>query len=130
MTHTPLTTYTLKRLRQANPWACTEHHPRRELCFFTFAVDGRVGYNSDRLLEEVRQIGAGGGGIYVRTGLEAAAAALAESTNQVKHIILLADGADSEQKEGVEQLVGSLVAEGATWHTTVTISSVASPPPR
>lgn len=62
----------------------------------------------------IRQIGAGGGGIYVRTGLEAAAAALANSPNQVKHIILLADGADSEQKQGVEPLIASLVAEGVT----------------
>ncbi len=62
----------------------------------------------------IRQIGAGGGGIYVRTGLEAAAAALADSPNQVKHIILLADGSDSEQKEGVEPLIASLVAEGVT----------------
>ena len=30
------------------------------------------------IIGEIRQIGAGGGGIYVRTGLEAAAAALAE----------------------------------------------------
>ena len=62
----------------------------------------------------IRQIGAGGGGIYVRTGLEAAAAALAGSPNQVKHIILLADGSDSEQKEGVEPLIASLVEEGVT----------------
>ncbi len=62
----------------------------------------------------IRQIGAGGGGIYVRTGLEAAAAALAGSPNQVKHIILLADGSDSEQKEGVEPLIAALVAEGVT----------------
>ncbi|MCA9924685.1 MAG: VWA domain-containing protein, partial [Anaerolineales bacterium] len=56
----------------------------------------------------IRQIGAGGGGIYVRTGLEAAAAALANSPTQVKHIILLADGADSEEKEGVPELIAGL----------------------
>ena len=67
----------------------------------------------------IRQIGAGGGGIYVRTGLEAAAEALAQSPNQVKHIILLADGADSEEKEGVPELIDALTAEG------VTISTVA-----
>lgn len=72
----------------------------------------------------IRQIGAGGGGIYVRTGLEAAAAALADSPNQVKHIILLADGADSEQKEGVEPLIASLVEEGVT----VTAVSIGSGP--
>ncbi|MCA9971018.1 MAG: VWA domain-containing protein [Anaerolineales bacterium] len=65
----------------------------------------------------IRQIGAGGGGIYVRTGLEAAAEALASSPNQVKHIILLADGADSEQKEGVPELIDALTAEGVTIST-------------
>ncbi len=65
----------------------------------------------------IRQIGAGGGGIYVRTGLEAAAEALAQSPNQVKHIILLADGADSEQKEGVPELIDALTAEDVTIST-------------
>lgn len=65
----------------------------------------------------IRQIGAGGGGIYVRTGLEAAAEALAQSPNQVKHIILLADGADSEQKDGVPELIEGLTAEGVTVST-------------
>jgi uncharacterized membrane protein len=68
----------------------------------------------------IRQIGAGGGGIYVRTGLEAAAVALAQSPNQVKHIILLADGADSEQKEGVPELIRGLTEEEVTI-TTVSI---------
>ena len=68
----------------------------------------------------IRQIGAGGGGIFVRTGLEAAAEALANSPTQVKHIILLADGADSEEKEGVPQLIEGLTAEGVTV-TTVSI---------
>jgi uncharacterized membrane protein len=65
----------------------------------------------------IRQIGAGGGGIYVRTGLEAAAQALAQTPNEVKHIILLADGADSEQKEGVPELIDGLTAEGVTIST-------------
>ncbi len=70
----------------------------------------------------IRQIGAGGGGIYVRTGLEAAAQALVQSPNQVKHIILLADGADSEEKEGVPELIDGLVAEDVTI-TTVSIGN-------
>lgn len=68
----------------------------------------------DEAIALIRQIGAGGGGIYVRTGLEAAARALAESPNEVQHIILLADGADSEQKEGVPDLIEALTAEGVT----------------
>jgi uncharacterized membrane protein len=62
----------------------------------------------------IRQISAGGGGIYVRTGLEAAAEALSQSNNPVKHIIVLADGADSEEKEGVPELLAALTAEGVT----------------
>jgi uncharacterized membrane protein len=65
-------------------------------------------------INQIRQMGAGGGGIYVRTGLEAAAEALAQSSSQVKHIIVLADGSDSEQKEGVPQLLDALTAEGVT----------------
>ncbi len=73
--------------------------------------------DKERAIGLIRQIGAGGGGIYVRTGLEAAAEALAGSPNQVKHIILLADGADSEQKEGVPELIDALTAEGVTVST-------------
>jgi len=74
------------------------------------------------IIAQIRQIGAGGGGIFVRTGLEVAADALAQSPNQVKHIILLADGADSEEKEGVPELIEGLTAEGITV-STVAIGS-------
>jgi uncharacterized membrane protein len=62
----------------------------------------------------IREIGAGGGGIYVRTGLEAAAEALAQSPTAIKHIIVLADGSDSEEKEGVPELLDALTAEDVT----------------
>ena len=85
------------------------------------ASDGAIGPASvsDRaqIIGQIRQLGAGGGGIYVRTGLQAAAAALAQSPNQIKHIILLADGADSEQKEGVPELIAALAADGVTIST-------------
>lgn len=68
----------------------------------------------DLAIELIRQMGAGGGGIYMRTGLEAAAEALAQSSSQVKHVIVLADGADAEQKEGVPELLDALTAEGVT----------------
>jgi uncharacterized membrane protein len=70
-----------------------------------------------QIISQVRQLGAGGGGIYVRTGLEAAAEALSQSANQIKHIILLADGADSEQKEGVPELIEALASQGVTIST-------------
>jgi len=68
----------------------------------------------EEIIGQIRGIGAGGGGIYIRTGLEAAADALAQSQNQIQHIIVLADGADSEQKEGVEPLIETLVDSGVT----------------
>lgn len=71
------------------------------------------------LLSQLRSLGAGGGGIFVRTGLLAASQALQGGPNDVRHIILLADGADAEQKEGVPELITALTAEG------ITISTVA-----
>ncbi len=70
--------------------------------------------NRDEAIEQMRRLGAGGGGIFVRAGLEAAAEALEGSTNEVRHIIVLADGADAEQKEGVPELIGELTAQGVT----------------
>ncbi len=70
--------------------------------------------NRDEAIAQMRQLGAGGGGIFVRAGLEAAAEALAGSENPVKHIIVLADGSDAEQKEGVPALIEQLTAEGIT----------------
>lgn len=69
------------------------------------------------IIDQIREIGAGGGGIYVRTGLEAAAEALERSEKQVKHIILLADGGDAEEKDGVPQLIESLRSQGITVST-------------
>ena len=70
--------------------------------------------NRDEAIAQMRQLGAGGGGIFVRAGLEAAAEALAGSENPVKHVIVLADGSDAEQKEGVPELIEQLTAEGVT----------------
>ncbi|MBK8430519.1 MAG: VWA domain-containing protein [Chloroflexi bacterium] len=89
---------------------------------------GQIGPTSltdrDRILEQIRGISSGGGGIYVRTGLEAAQEALAENPTQVKHIIVLADGSDSEEKEGVPELLDELVADGVT----VTMVAIGSGP--
>ena len=71
---------------------------------------------SDReeIIGQIRQIGAGGGGINVRTGVAAAVDVLAASENEVKHLIVLADGSDSNEQEGVPELIAELVAGGAT----------------
>ncbi|MEM7800851.1 MAG: VWA domain-containing protein, partial [Chloroflexota bacterium] len=73
-------------------------------------------------INQIKQIGAGGGGIFVFSGLKAAEAALAQSQNQVKHIILLADGSDSEEKTGVPSLVDEMVANDISL-TTVSIGN-------
>ncbi|MFW6069613.1 MAG: VWA domain-containing protein [bacterium] len=70
--------------------------------------------DKEPIISQIRQIGAGGGGINVRTGMEAAAEALAEAEAQIRHIIVLADGADSNEQTGVPQLIEGLVAEGVT----------------
>ncbi|HOU40364.1 MAG TPA: VWA domain-containing protein [Promineifilum sp.] len=68
----------------------------------------------DSAIAQMRALGAGGGGIFVRTGLQAAAGVLASSDREVKHIVVLADGADAEEKEGVPELIGELTAQGIT----------------
>ncbi len=73
--------------------------------------------NREKIVDQIRRIGAGGGGIFVRNGLQAAADALEKGTSDVNHIILLADGADSEQKDGVAELISSLVEQGVTIST-------------
>lgn len=70
--------------------------------------------DAEEVIGRLQQLGAGGGGIYVRAGLEAAADVLRQSTNVVQHIIVLADGSDSEQKEGVPELIDTLTAKGVS----------------
>jgi hypothetical protein len=65
--------------------------------------------DKEAIIGQIRQIGAGGGGINVRTGVAAAAEVLAQSQHQVKHLIVLADGADSNEQGGVPELIGGLV---------------------
>ncbi len=88
--------------------------------------NGQVGplpaTNRGEAINQIRKIGAGGGGIFVFSGLQAAKAALDQSNNQVRHIILLADGSDSEEKSGVPELIDQMTAEGITL-TTVSIGN-------
>ncbi len=70
--------------------------------------------DKETIINAIREIGAGGGGINVRTGVAAAAEVLAGSQHQVRHLIVLADGADSNEQDGVPELIAGLVEEGAT----------------
>ncbi len=95
-------------------------HPRDEMTLIPVdeAADDVIGpvTTADReaAIAAMRALGAGGGGIFVRTGLAAAAAVLDGSDSEVKHIIVLADGADAEEQEGVPELIGELTAQGVT----------------
>lgn len=66
------------------------------------------------LIDEIARIRAGGGGIYCHAGLSKAAAMIETAPTKLKHIILFADAADSEQQEHCRELVESLAAKRIT----------------
>jgi uncharacterized membrane protein len=68
----------------------------------------------EEAIARIREMSAGGGGIFMRTGLLAAEEALAGTTTQVQHVIVLADGDDAEEKEGVPEILDRLTDEGVT----------------
>jgi uncharacterized membrane protein len=78
------------------------------------------GSQRDEVIDRVIRLQAGGGGIYVREGLQSALGYLEDSDKAVRHIILLADGSDSEHQEGVRDLVEERIAGQG-----ITLSSVA-----
>jgi uncharacterized membrane protein len=78
------------------------------------------GSRRDEVIDRVIRLQAGGGGIYVRESLQTALTYLEDSDKDVRHIILLADGSDSEHQEGVRDLVEERVAGQG-----ITLSSVA-----
>ncbi|NUQ01699.1 MAG: VWA domain-containing protein, partial [Armatimonadetes bacterium] len=60
------------------------------------------------VVDMIARIRAGGGGIYCYNGLKRAAELLHSASTALKHIILFADAADSEQQERCRELVASL----------------------
>jgi Mg-chelatase subunit ChlD len=64
--------------------------------------------------ERVSGIQAGGGGIYVYTGLMAAAQVLDRAQQANRHIVLFADAADAEEQAGVPDLVKRFSEMGTT----------------
>jgi uncharacterized membrane protein len=68
----------------------------------------------EEAIARIREMTAGGGGIYMHTGLLAAEEALANSRSQVQHVIVLADGDDAEEKAGVPEILGRLTGTGVT----------------
>ncbi len=78
------------------------------------------GSRREEVIDQVIRLQAGGGGIYVRESLEVALSYLADSDKTIRHIILLADGSDSEHQEGVHEMVEEEMAA-----QNITLSTVA-----
>jgi len=78
------------------------------------------GSQREEAIDRVIRLQAGGGGIYVREGLQEALRVLADSDRAVRHILLLADGSDAEHQNGVPELVEQEIAA-----RNVTLSTVA-----
>jgi len=66
------------------------------------------------IARQIRAVTTGGGGIYVDTTLEAAYAALATETVNLKHLLLFADGSDAEERQRAFGLVSAAKARGIT----------------
>ncbi len=79
-----------------------------------------AGTRREEVIDQVIRLRAGGGGIYVRESLETALDYLERSDHNVRHIILLADGADAEHQEGVRALI-----EARLTPQQITLSTVA-----
>ncbi|MFQ6101119.1 MAG: VWA domain-containing protein [Anaerolineae bacterium] len=75
------------------------------------------GSRRDEVIEQVIRLQAGGGGIYVRESLQEALRYLSDSDRAVRHIILLADGSDSEHQQGVREMVEEMVGQNITLST-------------
>lgn len=56
--------------------------------------------DKESVIAQVRRLSTGGGGIYVRPSMEKAQEVLMKETSQVRHFILLADGADADEHDG------------------------------
>lgn len=65
-------------------------------------------------LRELEAASVGGGGIYVRTALAAAAERLRNLQGFRRHIVLFADASDAEEQDGAHALVQDLAARGVT----------------
>jgi hypothetical protein len=65
-------------------------------------------------LERLAAAQSSGGGIYVRTALEAAARWTTKLAGYRRHIVLFADASDAEEQDGVEALVRDFAAQGIT----------------
>jgi Ca-activated chloride channel family protein len=74
----------------------------------------KVGEKKEEILRAIAAFRPGGGGIYVRPGIEAGAKLLQRSRARLKHMIVLADGDDCDDQEGAIPLAAQLRKVGIT----------------
>lgn len=70
--------------------------------------------NKGSIITQIQRLDVGGGGIYIAPSLEFAREHLRKETSKVRHLILLADGADCDQIEGQVAVGAALRAEKIT----------------
>lgn len=74
----------------------------------------RVGEKKEQILRAIAGFQPGGGGIYVRPGMEAGAKLMQVSRARLKHMIVLADGDDCDDQVGAIPLATQLRRAGIT----------------
>jgi uncharacterized membrane protein len=79
-----------------------------------FVVPIQRATNKGAIVAQVGRLAVGGGGIYIRPSLEFAYQHLSRQNTRVRHLILLADGNDSEEQDGALELARKMVAEKMT----------------
>ena len=70
--------------------------------------------DKEAITQQVGKLDVGGGGIYIRPSLEFAYKHLSQQNTKVRHLILLADGDDSDEQEGSLALAQKMIAEKMT----------------
>ena len=80
--------------------------------------------NTTEAIDAITSIRAGGGGIYVYSGLQAAYEALRSVRASVKHVILFADTADCEEKESAAGDSSLTLAQRALQQDNITTTSI------
>lgn len=73
-----------------------------------------LGANRGQIVDAVRRITSGGGGIFVHTGMEAGWEQLQTAQAGQRHMILFADAADAEEPGQYKKLLAQMIGAGAT----------------
>ncbi|MCH8275113.1 MAG: VWA domain-containing protein [Armatimonadetes bacterium] len=70
--------------------------------------------NKTRVISQIRKLSTGGGGIYIRPSMVFARAELTKEKSKVRHLILLADGADCDLQDGGIEIARQMFAAKIT----------------